>query len=147
MTEAGQVSDHESTPGHTLTLSPVSIHKHVYIRSSKCLCAADSLHAKHGWFSSFWGESLSGPASDNGGSGFPRLSSLTLLSSQIRRGDQTRFCRRPVWSGDDSEAGAGPLQSRHHIQGTHGYKRMLIGVLKSLFWFCRSNRTCEKELL
>lgn len=77
------------------------------------------------------------------------LSSLTSFSSQIWRWDQTCFCRRPVWSGDYSEAGAGQLQPRHHLQGTHWYEAHLNGYFKvsvSVLQY-RSNRTLDKALL
>lgn len=40
----------QKTHWHRVHLA-VSIHKHVDILSSKCLCAADRLHGKHGCFS------------------------------------------------------------------------------------------------
>lgn len=108
-------------------------------------CPPDSLHGKRGCFSLFL-EFLFGPGSDNYGNGCPLLSSLTLFSSQIWRGDQTCFHRRPVWTGDYSEAGAGQLQSRHHIQGTHWYETMLISILKSLYnWLASFSNSIQSS--
>lgn len=48
-------------------------------------------------------------------------SSLSIILSQVWRGDKARLRRWPIWPGYHPEAGAGQLQSGHHLQGTHWY--------------------------
>lgn len=124
----------------------VSSNKHVYTLSSKLHCA--DIFAWKTWLFSPFLPFLFGPGSDNYGHECQVLSSLTFFS-QIWCGDQTCLCRRPVWSSDYSEAGAGQLQPRHHIQGTHWYEahvNQYFKVTVSVLQY-RSSRTLDKELL
>lgn len=137
-----RVGDHETVPGHAWVFVAVSSNKRVYIFSSKLHSAAELRIENMVVFPLFFLAFLLG-------SKCRILSSLTSFSSQIWRRDQTCFCRRPVWSGDYSEAGAGQLQPRHHVQGTHWYQTHLNQYFKvsvSVLQY-RSNRTLDKALL
>lgn len=61
-----------------------------------------------------------------------RIFSSTTTLFQVWCGDQARLCRRPIWSSNHPKAGAGQLQSGHHLQGAHWYATHNIMQLWSL---------------